>query len=190
MKKVIILILSACFFSACSPQFKKFVIDPEFISYYNDFINYGIIYGTDYSPSNLVIEFGDVSQYKTANSNPMGICKKEMEYVGDFGFQKAFFYPRVIVDRASFLSLDNLSRRALIFHELGHCLLNRQHDPSINQFGYVNSLMNPYLVSQRLGALYYFYEAYYIKELFRPDTKMKDDLGHSKITTNNDVIIN
>jgi hypothetical protein len=54
---------------------------------------------------------------------------------------------------------------SLIFHELGHCDLNRNHDESLRQDGYPKSLMCPYNLS-------FFDEEseYYYAELFGRDT--------------------
>lgn len=59
---------------------------------------------------------------------------------------------------------DTNYRESLIFHELGHCLLNRIHRPGlIPGLGLPLSIMNP---SAPTGEDYSYDKAYYQKELF------------------------
>lgn len=170
MKRIMFLIGLLSLFS-CSKNYDRFYVDPDLAPYYEDFVTAGKFYGRDHSTGNLVVEFGDVHKFVT-NSRAIGICKRELEFINEFGslIQKTHFYPRVVIDRETFFSLDDYSKRALIFHELGHCILNRDHDESINEQGYVKSIMYPSLVTQRLGIFYQFLEDYYIEELFSPQS--------------------
>jgi len=77
--------------------------------------------------------------------------------------------PRVTVSRASWNLRGDDGREALIFHELGHCLLGRDHLDTFSAGGQYRrgnipaSLMNTSGVS---STLYANFHDYYIKELF------------------------
>ena len=74
-------------------------------------------------------------------------------------------------------AIDDDQRMSLIFHELGHCVLNRGHIPTMQTVSsdgtnnpatnyYVPvSFMNPYIF---FSDAYSFLEPYYINELFHP----------------------
>jgi hypothetical protein len=67
---------------------------------------------------------------------------------------------------------------ALIFHEMGHCILGRDHDISLLPKGYPKSMMYPdditlyspcvYVIGDSCNKLYR--RSYYIDELFNPST--------------------
>jgi hypothetical protein len=62
---------------------------------------------------------------------------------------------------------SEVQRRILIFHELGHCVLDRRHDDNLIQLGiYVNapkSLM--YSIPFGYESVFFEYRDYYYKEL-------------------------
>ena len=73
-------------------------------------------------------------------------------------------YPEIKIDRTDYALLSNVRREALLFHELGHCLLNRVHDDDTYDDGRPKSLMNKYIIGE------YYYSSYYdeyMRELFR-----------------------
>lgn len=180
---MIILITSLNLLSACAPEPKKFFIDGELLPYYNEFVSYGLQYGRDHSTDNIVIEFGEIPKSKLISPTTVGVCKKELESYSEFAIiQKHYFYPHVIINKKVFDNLDDKSRRALVFHELGHCILNRGHDESITDVGYAKSLMYPSLVTTRLGYFYDQFEPYYIQEMFDPSVVMVDPYRqHNKL---------
>lgn len=192
MYKIIAILSTFCLFS-CAKNYDYLYIDPEIQPYYNDFLNSGKMYGKDYSTDNLVVEFGDTSNYKK-NSKPIGICKTSIDFKNEFGslVRHTHTYPHIIIDKQVFDYLDEYSRRALIFHELGHCVLQRTHDESINELGYVKSIMYPSLITQRIGFFYQLLEKYYIEELFSPQSaqmknlsvKSQQKIGSEKLTEN------
>jgi hypothetical protein len=53
---------------------------------------------------------------------------------------------KITIDKDLWNSISELSRERLIFHELGHCVLNRVHS-NITEDGRPISLMYPYLMS-------------------------------------------
>lgn len=84
--------------------------DPEFIPYIQDFEYY---YGQDVS---IPIGFGDEKE------GIAGTCHYRWDHgriVGDF----------IMVDRGYWPKMTFIQQKNLIFHELGHCVLGRDHVP-------------------------------------------------------------
>lgn len=70
---------------------------------------------------------------------------------------------QVTVNKDAWDHFDSMTRESLIFHELGHCLLNRDHVLTKRQDGTPTSLMYPDLVK---SAAYLSHLESYRKELF------------------------
>lgn len=49
------------------------------------------------------------------------------------------------IDRQVWDLIPDYVREALVFHELGHCVLGRQHDDAVDDNGCADSLMHPYI---------------------------------------------
>lgn len=84
--------------------------DPEFKPYIQEFSRYGAMASKSIPPrvQNISIIFG---------------------YVEDFAY--AWYQPfnnQIVVDQAGWLTLGNAEREELIFHELGHGILNLDHE--------------------------------------------------------------
>lgn len=71
--------------------------------------------------------------------------------------------PRVTISSSAWPTLDDTEREALIFHELGHCILIRRHDSSTLTNGDPATLMNPYAMD---AYTYMNRLDYYHQELF------------------------
>jgi hypothetical protein len=72
-------------------------------------------------------------------------------------------------------ALDNDQRMSLIFHELGHCVLDRGHlatdwTYNLNGWNYSvpTSFMNPYIFFSAQYPVWVALKSYYINELFHP----------------------
>lgn len=76
-------------------------------------------------------------------------------------------YKEIQIDSDSWVEYDENYREELIFHELGHCVLGRDHDNSIIE-GYrvPKSIMYPYI----FGYAYNKYKVYYLEELKNEET--------------------
>jgi hypothetical protein len=122
-------------------------IPTEFQSYVSDFQQLAADNNTPVTINNLVIQFGTLSQ-----SAEMGEC--------DIAEGTP---PTITIDQDYWNSSDENTRKTLIYHELGHCVLHRLHRTSITSGGYPISLMNAYTVS---GVVYEAETAYYNQELF------------------------
>lgn len=74
--------------------------------------------------------------------------------------------PHVEIDRNSWGLYDHWMREQLVFHELGHCVLNRGHDSrEITVAGkkMVRSIMHPRMLQENLFLMH---RDYYLRELF------------------------
>lgn len=74
--------------------------------------------------------------------------------------------PHIFISQAHWNNLTELGRENLIFHELGHCILNRDHvDRLVEENGemYPVSVMFPTTLSDEL---YEKHRDYYLRELF------------------------
>lgn len=71
-------------------------------------------------------------------------------------------YKEIQIDPDAWLEYDEYYREELIFHELGHCILDREHDNSVIE-GYriPKSVMYPFI----FGYAYNKYKIYYFEEL-------------------------
>jgi hypothetical protein len=71
-------------------------------------------------------------------------------------------HKEVQIDPDSWFNFDENYKEELIFHELGHCILGREHDTSyIDEYRVPKSIMYPYI----FGYAYNEYKSYYMDEL-------------------------
>lgn len=74
--------------------------------------------------------------------------------------------PRTILIKESFWNdATETEREMVVFHELGHCALDRPHTNALGPWGKQISLMYPKIFSPNLYRRYY---GYYMDELFNP----------------------
>lgn len=113
------------------------------------------VYGaSSFSIGDIPVNFGD-----TTNDSFDGVC---IEYSGG---QK-----EVIVKESWWKTADTLQKKQMIFHELGHCRLGREHNSETIQSGSGEtikiSIMNPVI-----PASYHYqrYQSGYDQELFTTD---------------------
>lgn len=71
----------------------------------------------------------------------------------------------ILINETAWNEFSDVKKEILIFHELGHCALDREHDDSLYN-NYKTSLMNSILIDENL---YYNYTNNYIDELFTSD---------------------
>lgn len=79
------------------------------------------------------------------------------------------FTPLIMVSRTVWDTSDDLTREAVIWHELGHCVLNREHVTDLKPDGHPVSLMYPTSETVRDENYYLLHKSEYIKELFKKD---------------------
>lgn len=102
--------------------------------------------GNPVKVTELKIQFGDLeAAYED------GICE-----LGDMT-------PTITVSKPSWDQMDDTEREILMFHEMGHCVLNRKHRSALDPKGLPESMMHPYGVPERIYAAA---RTEYIQELF------------------------
>jgi hypothetical protein len=76
--------------------------------------------------------------------------------------------PMIKIDQESWSIMDDIGKETLMFHELGHCLLFRKHNPTNNVGGYPESIMmaSPIQIETAFEPYYTAHRAEYLQELF------------------------
>lgn len=120
----------------------------DFIKYYNNFLLDAIRHNKKLEIKQIQIDFG----------------KLKSPVIGECRVSKG--YKTIIIDPDEWFHSSNTRHKELIYHELGHCLLNRDHFDTAMVIN--NVLMPASLMSTIMLNEYFFeeYEDYYINELF------------------------
>lgn len=128
-----------------------------FYKYVRDFLTYCHIYDKQVTVNNLTIGFGET---KWLGEDTIGICETGW-----------FTDPKITILHSYWDEASDIGRMLLMYHELGHCLLDRDHNYSL----YLNhdpvSIMFPYILSD---VIYKRHTNEYIKELFNEKTRFID----------------
>lgn len=92
---------------------------------------------------------------------------------------QTYFYDKKIikVDPDYWENLSFYGKEEVIYHELGHCQLNREHNstltiPSKLRYSIPNSIMYPYVFGEE--TFYFMYREHYIEELLFPGKRLRD----------------
>ena len=134
----------------------QYEVDPTFEPYVQEFIREGAQRGhnIDFSDTGLKIEFS-----QTAIEPAAGLC-----YLGRH---------HVVIDKVNWYRFSERFRTFLLFHELGHCELNRLHTNEQYLDGSWKSIMrgDPFVgVQNRIPVPYFgFRIEHYLDELFNPN---------------------
>ncbi len=145
--KAILIAVSMVLFSACG----RAPVDPAFQPYVDEF-EQAMSDNNVRDGVNVEIVFGDTGSAQN------GLCHRE-------GGQT----PKISISRPVWNSFMDHQRRILIYHELGHCVLGREHTEAMHEdadgSSYPDSLMAPSLpvVAQSFSL----HRAHYVEELFR-----------------------
>lgn len=152
MKNLLLLIAAAIMLTSCSPMMDDDYrrIDPKIRPYVIDFVKEaqrrGIAVDTSVLKINFVSELSEGAQGRTFhNSNSIAIVESS------YGW--------------------NTSPTTLIFHELGHLYLNREHDNTV-EYDQVKSIMSGEFDPDFDHPETAFKRQYYVDELFNPSTAM------------------
>lgn len=102
---------------------------------------------------------------KIQRDSTIGLC---------FGFKQSILFRYIVLDSDYWEKADNYEKESLVFHELGHCILNKDHSTEmISSYYFLDyrpkSIMHPYSFFQ-----YRYYRDDYIKELFTPQATPTD----------------
>lgn len=150
MKLSLLLIMT--FIVGCGPGFvpaKHYEVDPQLQPYVDIFIQEAATRGKHYTIDNLLMFFTD--DYNVTQI--LGSCEYSIT-------------PIVRINRQFFANASAANKEQVAFHELGHCILNREHDTRTIIYAGVTipkSIMSPSLFNE-----YYYitYRTYYLDELF------------------------
>jgi hypothetical protein len=126
-------------------------VDSALISEVNLFIIEGKLRDVDVDDKKLTMVFAKTGTKDEPNI--IGTC----QFVGE--------YPLIAIDRDYYNKAEPFEREALVFHELGHCLLGREHC-SVKKDGKSVSLMEPIILSNEL---YSVERTAIVDELFHPN---------------------
>lgn len=148
MKHLTILLLLALSTVACGKEVHDYGC---FAPYVERFEAHAIEYDYDVHIDNLIFQFGDLT-----SKGWDGQCEQG-------GNVKV---PTITINTKSWARMDDLSKEALIFHELGHCVLERGHNSETYPDGSPVSIMHPYGV---VGATYKKNLDHYLRDLFKKD---------------------
>jgi hypothetical protein len=151
-KLLIFLILN----SSCgvkSPSQRKTIIDPEFVDLVELFEK----------EQNENVDI-DIS-FKELDYPTVGLCWWQTRSASRQGIE-------IEIDPDFWFESSDVKKEELLFHELGHCILNRDHlDEKINYY-VPKSIMYPYV----FGYAYTKYRSYYVDELKNLDVLLTDYL--------------
>lgn len=139
------------FLTGCNrdlPVSKMISIDPTFQTYVNDFV-------TEAKNQNYPLSIDDISIHfdSSLDVTTLGECRRYSQGT-----------PLILINQQDWPNENDVIHRVLLFHELGHCILNREHLNTLTN-GIVTSIM--YLYMQN-SSMYSDNWAYYMHELFYP----------------------
>ncbi len=124
--------------------------DPAFVRYVNSFYNDKAIYTGNKRRHNVPIFFGKTKK------EVFGVC---VVYTNNTR--------AVIINRKAWFKMPVLRRKALVYHEMAHCVLDRGHF-NLEYNNWPASIMNKYLIDDEKFQLLH---DYYIRELFTRDIR-------------------
>lgn len=105
----------------------------------------------------LVVKFGDTGAPQSNGEQIVGYCQLSPGLV-----------PTVVISTEYFNEIADAQREELIFHELGHCVLDRGHTATALGDGCPSSIMDPYTLDPYCYSEHY---EYYKEELFQTKGK-------------------
>lgn len=73
--------------------------------------------------------------------------------------------PLITINSAIFYNVTKITQKMILYHELGHCVLGREHNDVNLPSGLPASIMNSWIIDD----IYFIqHEDYYLNELFNP----------------------
>ncbi len=161
------IVSAGCSKQGFSPAYK---VPAEFEPYVTGFISEAAARGHQLTINNLVIRYD--------STLAMDICAKTNVITTANDVQKI-----ISINPILHCWQNDQMLETLIFHELGHCILGRQHDDSLMPKGYPKSIMVAKDITIYSPCLYNIGDpncdkrsrrTYYIDELFDPSTPIPD----------------
>jgi Putative phage metallopeptidase len=145
-------------------------VPPEFQSYVTSFVNEAATRGHNYTINNLVIQYD--------SSLTDAYCATSNIITAENNVQKI-----ISINPRLHCGVNDQEMEALIFHELGHCFLGRDHDNNVLPNGDPKSLMKENDISLYSPCIYNlgdpscdkrYRRTYYLDELFNAATPVPD----------------
>ena len=132
---------------SCAPAHRHILeVDDAFRGYFVDFENDGASVGYTKQIDDLIIHFDSSASGIIAGNCQQGIDKT----------------PTISVNPVSWPQMTNDEQQELIYHEMGHCVLNRGHKTAL-WFGIQDSVMWPTVLPP---GQFLQYHSHYVTELF------------------------
>jgi len=155
-------LLIACFLylASCSHSGRMFeTTDPEFMPILNEFWADSAEFGGSQDRKNVPINFATTAIGRSAT------CK-HYHYL-DYGTRRTDI--EILVNPHHWEISTDMDRKSMIYHELGHCLLGREHNNSMVDFdgaqikGSIMNTITGGTLNRRES------DSYYLHELFNDD---------------------
>lgn len=154
-------------FTSCgaNTSFKKsLIVEKDFVQYVQKFES---LHGTKIKDLHVT--------FATLDPSIAGLCETETIVEKKLTGQTVITQtPKIRINRkywSNDLAYDNARREMLMFHELGHCILNRDHNEEVNIYGHPLSIMYPSVFSHNSYISNY---SMYINELFLAKDPVSD----------------
>lgn len=161
LKYPLLVLLPFLLLYSCKKDSIEYNVDPDFEEYVQRFIAEGAARGVDinFEDTGLLIEYSD-----RIVAGASGYC-----YLGEH---------HIVIDKADWSDLTDTQKEYLLFHELGHCELDRRHkNDQFNNFLWKSLMRGDPLVGtqQYIPVPYYgFRKPYYRDELFNQSMAAPD----------------
>lgn len=121
------MILNCILLTNCAKESGQTFIEPELEFYFDSFVHEAAEYGKEIDLSSL-----DLSAYV-----------EDIEVNGTIG--QCISYSdgskEVVIDERNWNRLGDLEKEYVVFHELGHCILERSHSNAVDENGICESIM-------------------------------------------------
>ena len=168
IKIIVLLLLAGSCNSSETPFEPRFEVPEALLPFVDTFFQEAELRGIDLAHDNLIITYGDLTENKLCGScNSLASTHQQQKIV-------------TLTDPSAACWNNYEQLEALIFHELGHCLLGRSHQNTLLPNGDPTSLMMDNSISQYSPCIYQignvndcnftFKRSYYLDELFDPST--------------------
>lgn len=173
-----VLILIAALLSSCNKK-AEYSVDPRLEGYIQEFVNDGLNYGVQVQIKDFHHSWVFKASFGDLPHGSIAVCSTYMESanLGEFNLETTSVR-EIIVSTRYWESLSEMTKKEVMYHELGHCSLDRSHTTgnslfSLNgsRFSAPTSIMSPSPVSLVNDQAYSTLKDYYLAELFGARSK-------------------
>ena len=152
-----ILLIFSLMTIGCAKQVTNFSVDPALMPYYEAFVKEGQDRGNNQATNDLSMNFGETT------GNVIGYCRRQESYNWNLLTKETVSTPVVVVKPSWWKNATEASRRELVYHELGHCLMDKDHNNQKSMYGQPESIMYPIHIG---GSFFQTWERNYLDQLF------------------------